>query len=223
MHLPLRFFQSLFRASRTAWPRPTTRHALLAVECLEDRIALAASPWTAIGPAPIVGNTSDGGTVTGRVTSIATDPNPADTTGSIVYIGTAGGGVWEGTNLNSATPGNVTWTPLTDNLAAQVNDPLVTLSVGAVATVWDASTNSTVIYVGLGEANAVTNLMTPSEGATQFYGTGMIKSTDGGQTWTLLGGSSTRTCSMGRRSPRSSPIPTIRTSSTPPSPPPRTA
>jgi hypothetical protein len=33
--------------------------------------------------------------------------------------------------------------------------------------------------------------MTPGSRASQFYGAGIIKSTDGGQTWTLLGGSGT--------------------------------
>lgn len=73
-------------------------------------------------------------------------------------------------------------------MVAQINDPLVTLTVGAVATVLNPSSNTPVIYAGLGEPNAVSNLMTPSTGATQFYGTGIIKSTDLGNTWTLLGG-----------------------------------
>src|SRR5438105_9387338 len=149
-------------------------------------ILATSSTWTSIGPAPIVGNTSDGGIVTGRVTSIATDP--ADPTGSTVFIGTAGGGVWEGANIHSSSP---TWTPLTDNLATQINDPLVTLSVGAVAAVLDPVTQTPVLYAGLGEANAESTFMTPGSGASQFYGAGLIKSTDGGQTWTLLGGNGT--------------------------------
>jgi hypothetical protein len=200
-----RRFVSFVQAALTPAPRPTKRRLRLAVERLEDRIALSTFPapsnvWTAIGPAPITGNTSDGGTITGRVTSIATDPS--DPTGNTVYIGTAGGGVWKGTNINSESSAGgdedesaaatksftATWTPLTDNLAAQLQDPYMTLSVGAVATVKDPQTGNTVIYAGMGEANAVSTLMTPSEGATQFYGAGMIKSTDGGQSWSLLGG-----------------------------------
>lgn len=77
---------------------------------------------------------------------------------------------------------------MTDNLATQLNSPLVTLSVGAVATIQDPNNPANVdIYAGLGEANVVSTKMTPSEGATQFYGTGMIKSTDSGKTWSLLG------------------------------------
>jgi len=82
---------------------PTARRAVrrsLFVECLEDRIAL--STWTPIGPAPIIGDAADApgmGYVSGRVTSIVTDPN--DASGNTVYIGSAGGGVWAGTHIIS--------------------------------------------------------------------------------------------------------------------------
>ena len=181
-------FQARLRSSSSRLR--TARRRRPTVEDMEARIALTTSSWTAIGPAPITGDFLDApavadGAVTGRVTSIATDPNPADTTGYTVYIGTAGGGVWEGNDIHSASP---TWVPLTDNLAEQTDDPLVTLSVGAVATAWDTATASTVIYAGLGEPNSVSTTMDPGSANSQFYGTGIIKSTDGGQTWTLLGG-----------------------------------
>src|SRR5947209_2880235 len=100
MRFRLRSFRSFFQEWLTAARRPKSRRVRLTLECLEDRVALSTIPaptnaWAAIGPAPMVGNTSYGGTVTGRVTSIAVDP--ADKTGSTVFIGTAGGGVWEGT------------------------------------------------------------------------------------------------------------------------------
>lgn len=174
------------RTSSTSGRSRKTGHLSLTLEHLEERIVLSSTPsWTAIGPAPITGNTSDGGTVTGRVTATAADPNPSDTNGNTVYIGTAGGGVWMGQNIHSGTP---TWTPLTDNLAAQTGDPLINLNLGAIATTWDPTTKSTVIYAGLGEANSESNLMTTSSGASQFYGAGIIESVNGGQTWTLLGG-----------------------------------
>src|SRR5262249_53326832 len=148
-------FTSYLHAFLAAAPRQRRRKVRLLVEGLEDRIALSPIPapssiWTSIGPAPITGNTSDGGTVTGRVTSIATDPNPADTNGDTIYIGTPGGGVWKATGVASGSP---TWTPLTDNLAAQTNDPFINLNVGAIAATYDSTTKSTIIYAGLGEAN----------------------------------------------------------------------
>lgn len=85
---------NLFQTARIVSPRRRRHRARLSVETLEDRIALSAIPavsstWAPIGPSPLVG-VGDGGTVSGRVTSIAT--NPLDST--TIFIGTAGGGVW---------------------------------------------------------------------------------------------------------------------------------
>jgi subtilisin-like proprotein convertase family protein len=82
----------------------------------------------------------------------------------ILYIGAASGGVWKTTNATSANP---TWTPLTDNQAA--------LTTGAIAL---APSNPNIVYVGTGE---------PNGSGDSFYGRGVLKSTDGGTTWTLQG------------------------------------
>lgn len=188
---PLEQIKSRFKLYSTR--SRTTRRSRPALEEMETRLVPATPPWTAIGPAPIFGDQLDAPesakyAVSGRVTAIVVDPS--DPTGNTVYIGTAGGGVWMGTNINTdsaATPR--TWTPLTDNLATQINDPLVTLTVGAVAAVSNPSTSSTILYAGLGEPNAISTVMIPGKANSQFYGTGIIKSIDGGQNWTLLGGS----------------------------------
>ncbi|HJQ10341.1 MAG TPA: hypothetical protein VJ840_04850 [Gemmatimonadaceae bacterium] len=86
----------------------------------------------------------------------------APTTNGTIYIGTASGGVWR-----SSAGG--AWVPLTDN---QCN-----LSVGAV-TVDAADPN--VVYAGTGEYN------------TNHWGCGILRSTDGGTTWTQLGATSFR-------------------------------
>lgn len=119
------------------------------------------SNWTSIGPAPVNGGGAgrNGGPVSGRVTAIATDPTNANT----IYLGAAGGGVWKTTN------GGTSWQPLTDSQA--------TLSTGAIAV---APSQPNVIYVGTGEAN---------DSLDSFYGRGVLKSTDGGATWALLGAS----------------------------------
>jgi hypothetical protein len=120
--------------------------------------ALSALQWTNIGPAPIVnGQIPDRGPVSGRITALAADPSNA----SVIYIATAGGGVWK------TTDAGVSWTPLTDN------QPL--LFMGAIAV---AASNSQVIYAGTGEAD---------NSADSFYGDGILKSADGGQTWALEG------------------------------------
>jgi hypothetical protein len=127
-------------------------------------LAAAAVPaWTLIGPRPT--NTPFfAPSVSGRVIALAVDPTNAN----IVYLGAAEGGVWK------TTDGGVTWTPLTDSQPS--------LAVGSLAI--DPTSCSpgpcTTIYAGTGEENfAIDN----------YYGAGVLKSTDGGSTWTDYGGS----------------------------------
>ena len=94
---------------------------------------------------------------TGRVSAIACSPTNTDR----YYVGGADGGVWR------TTDGGATWTPLTDQMA--------TTAIGAI--VLDP-TNENVIYAGTGEANFAYH---------SRPGQGILKSTDGGGTWTLLG------------------------------------
>lgn len=91
----------------------------------------------------------------GRMTALA--PHP--TTDGIVLAGAASGGVWKTTDRG------LTWRPLTDGLSD--------LSVGALAY---APSNPEVVYIGSGEA-----------GLGSFFvpGIGLIRSSDGGETWFL--------------------------------------
>lgn len=81
-------------------------------------------------------------------------------TGNTLLIGTASGGVWR--SVAAAY-----WTPLTDT---QCN-----LNIGAMSI--DAA-DANVIYAGTGEYN------------TNSWGCGILRSTDGGTSWTQLGGTS---------------------------------
>ncbi|HLK62774.1 MAG TPA: IPT/TIG domain-containing protein [Bryobacteraceae bacterium] len=104
---------------------------------------------------------TDGNTTSstaGRVTAIAIDPRD----NNVVYIGTAEGGVWK------TTDGGGNWTPLTDDQPS--------LATGAI--VIDPSSPDTV-YVGTGEENFAQD---------SYYGAGILKSTDGGATWTNIVG-----------------------------------
>src|SRR3984893_9833518 len=94
----------------------------------------------------------------GRVNAIAIDPRD----NNIVYIGAAEGGVWK------TVDGGATWKPLTDQEASLAN--------GAI--VLDPN-NPNTIYVGTGEENFA---------GDSYYGAGILKSTNGGTTWTHLCG-----------------------------------
>jgi photosystem II stability/assembly factor-like uncharacterized protein len=120
-------------------------------------LALSPSRWTAVGPAPIAATGYAGGQpFSGKINAVAADPTDPD----IIYIGASLGGVWKTIN------GGKTWTPLTDNQASQ--------SVGALAL---APSNPDVIYAGTGDTTYSGNA---------YYGRGLLKSTNGGATWTLL-------------------------------------
>src|SRR5579884_2872558 len=97
-------------------------------------------------------------TSAGRVSAVAIDPRDNNT----VYIAAAEGGVWK------TTDGCSTWTPLTDQQAS--------LASGALAI--DPS-NPDIVYVGTGEENL---------SGDSYYGAGILRSTDAGNTWTNLTG-----------------------------------
>ena len=94
----------------------------------------------------------------GRVNAIAIDPRD----NNVVYIGAAEGGVWK------TTDGGINWIPLTDNEAS--------LASGAIAI---DPKNPDTIYVGTGEENFAQD---------SYYGAGILKSTDGGASWTNIVG-----------------------------------
>jgi hypothetical protein len=128
------------------------------------------APWQPIGPNQIASIAY--GNVTGRVTAIAIDP--ADTTGNTVYLGTTGGGVWKSTNA-AGPAASVSFVPLTDTLpvfsANAGTAAIPSLSIGAI------SVQSGVVLAGTGDPNDATD---------SFYGSGLLRSADGGLTWTLI-------------------------------------
>jgi hypothetical protein len=142
--------------------RSRWRSCALRLEYLEDRCVptnLSTTAWTSIGPEPVTSGDGNG-PVSGRVTGVAADPSNA----SILYVATAGGGVWKTTDAGT------TWNPLTDNLVDVKNNPIA-LFMGAVAV---APSNPQVIYAGTGEANFAPD---------NVAGNGILKSSDGGKTW----------------------------------------
>jgi uncharacterized protein (TIGR03437 family) len=121
--------------------------------------------WVALGPQPILNGQTLGlprNNVAGRVSAIALDPRYDGVNNQTVYVGGAQGGVWK------TTDNGANWTPLTDGQPS--------LATGAIAI---DPRNPDTLYVGTGEGNRC---------ALCYYGAGLLKSTDGGATWTVITG-----------------------------------
>ncbi len=109
--------------------------------------ALKNLQWREVGPA-IMG---------GRIDDLAVvESNP-----SIVYVGTASGGLWKTTNSGT------TWQPLFDNEG-----------VSTIGDVTVAPSDPSIVWVGTGE---------PNNRQSSSWGNGVYKSTDAGKTWTNMG------------------------------------
>ena len=142
--------------SRASWPVREAPVRLLLNERnrAERRLrpAPGATQWECVGPANIGG----------RATSAVCHPANPD----LIWLGTAGGGVWRSADAGS------TWRALWHRQRV--------LNVGSLAI---DPTDPDVLYCGTGEANL---------SADSYAGVGIYRSTNGGTSWRLLA-SSTRT------------------------------
>src|SRR5271157_5983963 len=163
------------RALRAAAPSPALSSTYPPKRSLGGAPASASvsTVWVSLGPAPLASDATGDGMqdynwVSGRATSVVIDP--ADTSGNTVLLGGAYGGLWKSTNEGSlsSSPASVTWQPLIDDQP--------TLAVGAIAL---QPGNSSVILVGTGETNSA---------GDSYYGLGILRSSDGGSTWTQITG-----------------------------------
>ena len=139
--------------------------------------AAATSTWQPLGPTAVV--TPNFGLVTGRVSALALDPS--DTTGNRLYLGTTGGGVWVAQNAATGNPASVVFSPLTDTVAALSDVPDASISIGAL-TIQPGGTG--VILAGTGD---------PNDALDSYYGAGILRSTDGGNSWNLIGATADNT------------------------------
>jgi hypothetical protein len=121
--------------------------------------------WINEGPSPGINGqetVAPNNQINGAIQAIAvhpTDPN-------IMYVGSVNGGIWKTTNATAASPH---WVPLTDNLPS--------LSIGALEFDPTDATHQTLI-AGIGSTSSYFL-------NDQF--TGVLRSTDGGTTWSQLG------------------------------------
>jgi hypothetical protein len=126
----------------------------------EDGVALASYAWSSLGPTNYqVGGPGD--MAQGRATALWVHP----TNLNFIFAGFADGGVWKTTN------GGTTWTP--------ISDFEVSLSIGSIDVLMRTDTvnlTDAIIYVGLGEGNTA---------SSSVDGAGVLKSVNGGATWTL--------------------------------------
>jgi hypothetical protein len=143
---------------------------------------MATATWLALGPTAVL--TLNYGLVTGRVSALALDPS--DSTGNCLYLGTTGGGVWLAQNAGVSNPSNtpVAFTPLTDTVAPLSGAQDASISIGALTvqpgTVEGCGTGGSgggVILAGTGD---------PNDALDSYYGAGILRSTDGGKSWSLI-------------------------------------
>ena len=140
----------------------------------------ATATWQPLGPTAVL--TPNYGLVTGRISALALDPS--DSTGNCLYVGTTGGGVWLAQNAATASASAVVFTPLTDSVAALSGAQDASISIGALTVQPGTVTNcgagangGGVILAGTGD---------PNDALDSYYGAGILRSTDGGNSWSLI-------------------------------------
>jgi photosystem II stability/assembly factor-like uncharacterized protein len=119
-------------------------------------MSLNGTAWTPIGPSPISENSTQDN---GLVTAIAINPNNQN----VIYIGTAGGGVWRTRDAGA------NWSPLFDRQ--------IGIGVGEPGGVAIDPNNTDIIYAGTSQRVIVGN------NSAQ----GLFKSQDAGSSWIQLG------------------------------------
>ncbi len=125
-------------------------------------LSLDPNAFTLLGPQPLAGEGFGAGNNAGRTNVIVGDLDDP----TIAYLGSDGGGVWKTTNCCDA---NTTWTIKTDF------PEIASMAIGDITI--DPS-NHNVIYAGTGDLRY---------GSFSFGAAGVLKSTDKGETWTVLG------------------------------------
>ena len=123
--------------------------------------------WRQAGPSiapmpPILTFTGAPYITSGRITGLALDSTSCTASACRLWIAAAGGGIWRTDNALASTPN---WTFISQSF-----------NTNAIGTLFYDAPNKT-LYAGTGE---------PNTGGDNAAGLGIYKSTDGGNSWTLL-------------------------------------
>lgn len=122
-------------------------------------------PWQPLAPMNFAG----------RILCMAVSPTNANT----IYVGAASGGLWKTTTGGTGGPGGISWTYLPTGFPV--------LGIGAIAI---NPQNENEIYIGTGEVYNKNEKGVTAGGHIRtyrgFYGIGILKTTDGGTTWTQV-------------------------------------
>lgn len=130
----------------------------------QSPLTLSPNDWTFLGPSPLL---NSGTKVAGRINVIAVDPSGPDINGlHTVFAASDGGGLWKSTNCCSAA---TSWRNVTDDQA---------IASTAIGEIHIEPSNPDVIYLGTGDLRY---------GSFSFGSSGVLKSVDKGETWTVLG------------------------------------
>lgn len=128
----------------------------------DQAFALDPEAFTLLGPKPLVGEGFGTGSNAGRTNVIVSDP----TDPAVAWLGSDGGGVWKTTNCCTAA---TTWEVKTDF------PEIASMAIGDLTL---DPNNPSVLYAGTGDLRF---------GSFSFGAAGLLKSTDKGETWSLLG------------------------------------
>ncbi|MBL0343184.1 MAG: hypothetical protein IPP71_21365 [Bacteroidetes bacterium] len=127
-------------------------------DATNERNSVAAN-WSFYGPSSSIG----GYRGLGRINCMAFHPTNANT----IWVGTAAGGIWKSTN------GGTSWSTNSDYL------PVLGVSDIAIS-----NSNPNIMYIATGDGEAAFSLQ---NGYGDTKSVGILKSTDGGNTWNTTG------------------------------------
>lgn len=158
---------------RTNAGRSTAQASALVALRSAATSATNTASWSQLGPSAV--SSTNFGLIAGRVTALALDPG--DATGNTLYVGTTGGGVWLSPNAATSDATTVAFSPMTDTVTNLSSATEPSLSIGALSVQPGQNVGAGVILAGTGDPNDVTS---------SYYGAGILRSTDGGNSWSLI-------------------------------------